>query len=201
MKFTITSLLTCCLLLLSNCDPGDSTLTSTAVPQFDVAVSLQPGQTRITNGQSATYNAAVTVTRKNDFKGAVSGTFELIGSSEERPIIGAWNGTLATAAVNIPEGEDTQNFSFQLRCSSQGIPPGTEGTLIGATTDSGHGARVCKGGCPIGCGRAGNPPCPLGCANAPVICWDDPVTIQGKFKDQTSGGVTILCMPSVGPTQ
>ena len=199
-KQLLTMTILACLSTFGNCDPGDSTLTSTKSNAFDVAISLEPNQTRITNGQSSTYNATITLTRRGN-NDAVSGVFELIGSAEERPLIAAWNGTLAKANVNIPAGQNTQTLTFTLTCSAGGDPAGTAGTLSGGERDSGRGGRVCKGGCPPNCGTRGNLPCPAGCSRAPVVCTDDPVTIAGRFGNTTSPGISILCMPSVGPTQ
>lgn len=200
MRRTNIGLLTCLALLslAGNCPPDNQGgLSTTRNPTFSVSSVTLTGPGEIKNGSSATYTASVTITRSNN-TGDITGSLDLAGSTEDKGPIRGFNGTFETKRVTIRAGGNQSDpVTFTLNCAP--ASPGVGDTLKGASTDSGHGGRVCVTAppCPPGCERT-RVGCPPGCGKPD--CHDDPVTVAATFRDEfarntNSPTLRVLCVP------
>ena len=198
-------------------------------PTPNINVRLDGSQTQITNGATANFTATVTrpAGSGENISGQVelrATADEKPGHSALDVVIAT--GTLNSTGSN----PDLAVASFTVTCKAAPPPlGGRSGTLAGSSADSGRGGRVCtpripnpcpagcaampSNVCPVGCPPGGPnacpsgcvlpPPnvCPSGCGSGVVACEDDPVTVVAVFRGVTSAeGLSVLCMPSVGPT-
>ena len=195
---TVSLFVAVCLLSLGNlCNPregGGGTSSNSNVshiPEFDIQLT---GPDKITNGTTGTYTVTVTYKQAHYSSDppAVTDPVELYGSNLAPP---PFNGVLGSSSLTIPIDSTAPAKTFTLSCS----PTGAKGTL----GSSNHGSRVCKSTaalpCPWGCSKT-PVGCPPGCGSPIVACVDDGVKVKATFHGAESKLITVLCMPSTGPT-
>jgi len=193
---TISLSVALCLLSLGNfCNPGGGGTSSNSnlshIPEFDIHLT---GPDKITNGTSGTYTATVTYKQASYSSDppSITGPVELTGSNLAPP---PFSGTLGSNPLTIAIGAMSGPQAFTVSCS----PAGTKGTL----GSSKHGSRVCTSTLAIPCPyRCAQTPvgCPKGCGAPIVACVDDGVKVKATFHGAESAPITVLCMPSTGPT-
>jgi hypothetical protein len=195
---TISLLVVLCLLSLGNfCNPGSggggtsSNSNLSHIPEFDIQLT---GPDKITNGTSGTFTATVKYKQAGQSADppSITDKVELYGSNLAPP---PFNAALGSTNLTIAIGATSGPQVFTVSCS----PAGTKGTL----GSSNHGSRVCASTpaipCPPGCSKTPLG-CPKGCGSPVVACVDDGVKVKATFHGKESAQITVLCMPSTGPT-
>ena len=193
---TISLLVALCFLSLGNfCNPGGGGTNSNSnlshIPEFDIQLT---GPDKITNGTSGTFTATVKYKQAGQSADppSITDKVELYGSNLAPP---PFNAALASTNLTIAIGATSGPQVFTVSCS----PAGTRGTL----GSSNHGSRVCTSTpaipCPPGCAKT-PVGCPKGCGSPLVGCIDDGVKVKATFHGKESAPITVLCMPSTGPT-